>query len=106
MSLVEVQSKNGVSIRLTKERWEHITFNHPEITDLDLNCIIDAVSNPELILKGDTGELLAIKKKARNNIWFVVPYREVDKDDGFILTAYLTTNLNWLLQRDVIWNKK
>lgn len=40
------------------------------------------------------------------HLWFVVVYKEVNKDDGFIITSYLTTDMKWLLKREMIWNKE
>lgn len=104
MLLDTATSKNGVQIRLTQERWTHITKSHLEIPDKDHSVIMKVISDPELILRGDKGELLAVRKKSRSKIWYVVPYKEAEKD-GFVLTAYLTTDLRWLLHREVIWNK-
>jgi len=104
--ILTVLSKNGISIRLTQERWSHIITSHLEIKSQDLKTIISVVENPEFILKGDLDELLAIKKKAGSKSWFVIPYKEIGESDGFILTAYLTTDIRWLFQRKVIWSKE
>lgn len=106
MILATAISKNGAPIRLTEERWNHIITSHLEINLQDFKTIISVVENPDLILQGDAGELLAVKKKHRTNSYFVVPYKEVSKNDGFVLTAYLTTDNRWLLQRKVIWSKE
>ena len=106
MLLATCLSKNKVTIRLTEERWKHIIASHLEIDPKNFSTIINTVENPDLILKGDTGELLAVKKKSRKKIWLVVPYKETNDNDGFVLTAYLTTDSDWLFQREVIWNKK
>ena len=42
-------SKNGVPIRLTSERWQHITSGHPEIADYYYE-ILDAIENPDTVL--------------------------------------------------------
>ena len=52
MILATVDSINGVSIRLTEERWEHILDNHLELSDSDIDLILDAVRDPEYILSG------------------------------------------------------
>ena len=106
MVLATAISKNGILIRLTKERWLHITLSHKEIDSAKFTTIIEVIENPDIILRGDHGELLAVKKKPRKKLYFVVPYKEVNQQDGFILTAYLTTDSRWLFQRKIIWNKK
>lgn len=105
MVLATAKSKNGVSIRLTNERWYHITLVHPEINHDNYSIILEVVKNPDFIFKGTQGELIATRREPGKKAWIVVPYKEVTDKDGFILTAYLTTNLNWLLQKEVIWNK-
>jgi len=57
-----------------------------------------------MILEGDADELLAVKK-TRKKMWFVVVYKEINQKDGFILTAYITTDEKWLFKRKVLWNK-
>jgi len=104
--LVTVVSKNGIQIRLTEERWNHIITSHLEIDPKDFKGIISVVEDPDYILKGDLDELLAVKKKPRSKLWIVVPYKELTKNDGFVLTAYITTDYHWLFQREVIWNKE
>lgn len=99
-------SKNGIKIRLTEERWLHIIYSHKEIDPADFSEALDVVENPDFILKGDEEELLAVKKRARRKEWFVVIYKEINKDDGFIITSYLTTDMKWLLKREIIWNKE
>ncbi len=105
MILAKVISKNGIAVRLTDERWQHITLSHQEINAADFLDIIKVVENPDIILKGDTGEVLAIKKEARKQVWIVVAYKEVSLEDGFIITAYITTDSRWLFQREIIWDK-
>lgn len=99
-------SKNKVTIRLTEERWFHITYSHKEIDPKYFNVALSAVGNPDIILVGDSDELLAVKKRARRRDWFVVVYKEINSKDGFIITAYLTTNVRWLLKRKIIWSKE
>lgn len=106
MVILTVLSKNGVPIRLTQERWKHIITSHLEINPQDFKRVISVIEDPDFILQGDLDELLAIKKKAGSKSWFVVPYKEVNGSDGFILTAYLTTDIRWLFQRKVIWSKE
>lgn len=106
MLLAKVFSKNKVTIRLTSERWHHIVTSHLEIDLEDYKSIVNVVKDPDVIFKGDQGELLAVKKKAGKKIWIVVAYKEIGKIDGFILTAYLTTDNSWLFRKEIIWNKQ
>lgn len=105
MILATATSKNGVLIRLTDERWNHIITSHKEINSEDYAMVMNIILDPDVIFKGDTGELLAVSKKPRKKMWVVVAYKEVRGEDGFILTAYLTTNSSWLFKREILWNK-
>lgn len=57
-----VTSKNGIAIRLTDERWSHITEEHAELAGFRRD-VLETVSEPERILAGGAGELLALKKQ-------------------------------------------
>jgi hypothetical protein len=56
-----VYSKNGIPIRLTHERWSHITEEHGELTGLRSE-IMATVANPTAIFAGNRGELLAVRE--------------------------------------------
>lgn len=106
MVLGTATSINGAKIRLTQERWIHITTSHLEFDPDDYKTILDVIGNPDIILKGDTGELLATKKQSRKRVWIVVAYKEVTKQDGFVLTAYFTSDLTWLFKKEIVWSKQ
>ena len=54
-------SKNGITIRLTDERWSHITDEHGELAGLEPE-VLAAIANPVRILEGGEGELLAVRE--------------------------------------------
>lgn len=56
----EVKSKNDVPIRLTEERWFHITEEHSEMAGYYFE-VLETVEEPETIYEGKMGELLAIR---------------------------------------------
>ena len=94
-------SKNGIPIRLTDERWAHITEEHCELAGLRLE-VLETVSNPERIVAGGAGELLAIHPLGVDK-WLVAVYREV-VDDGFIITAFLSSKIHVLNKRRQVWS--
>ena len=98
--LETVSSKNGVLIRLTDERWAHITEEHCELAGLRLE-VLETVANPSRVLEGGKGELLAVRDISRGK-HLVVVYREL-KDDGFIITAFLTSKKKALNRRIQLW---
>ncbi len=95
-----VTSKNGVAIRLTDERWAHITEEHCELAGLRSE-VVETVSQPERILLGGDGECLAIRELGAGK-HLVVVYRE-QADDGFIITAFLTRRVRSLERRKQVW---
>lgn len=91
-------SVNGVPIRLTNERWEHIISNKPYMYDYD-DIVLDAVTQPTAILRGYAGALVAVLALGRNRFLHVV-YKEVSRDDGFIVTAFIARDYR---RNQVIW---
>jgi hypothetical protein len=94
-------SKSNIPIRLTDERWEHIAEQHPEVSN-SRKLVLDTIENPERILEGNDGELLAVKT-VETGKWLVVVYRETD-NDGFIITAFFTRRARSLSKRVVTWS--
>src|SRR4030042_5168196 len=83
-------SNNNVPIRLTDERWHHISTGHPEIADYYYE-ILEAVENPRFIYKGNYDSLIAVGAKIEQSGKFiVVVYKEISNSDGFIITAYIS----------------
>ncbi len=96
-----VTSKNGVTIRLPEERWDHILTGHGELAEMQQD-VLDTVAEPERILAGGAGELLAVREIEEDK-WLVVIYRELDDEDGFIITALVTRRTQWLEKREQQW---
>lgn len=42
------RSRNGVPIRLTPERWAHITDHHPEMA-LQRERVLESIAEPDII---------------------------------------------------------
>jgi hypothetical protein len=95
-----VISKHAVPIRLTDERWAHITEEHGELAGYRLD-VLETVMEPLRILAGGAGELLAIREVEIGK-YLVVVYREII-GDGFIITAFLTRRINTLNRRQQLW---
>ena len=87
-----VISKAGVPVRLTDERWFHIVENHDEVAGY-YDQVLEAVEDPDLILQGYGGALIAAKALGR---------RELGRKDGFIITAYFTSEVP---RRRIRWRK-
>ncbi len=96
-----VYSKNKVPIRLTEERWIHITEEHNEIAGYYFE-VLEVVSNPEAIYKGKEGEYIAVRPMEEKK-YLIVIYREISEDDGFIITAFITRRIKYLERRQKLW---
>jgi hypothetical protein len=95
-----VTSKNGVPIRLTDERWVHITEEHNELAGMRLE-ILETVADPTQIFAGNRGKLFAIREIAPGK-HLVVIYRE-GPNDGFIITAFMTRRIHAFRRRQRLW---
>lgn len=94
-------SRNGVPIRLSEERWFHIVENHDDLAG-HYEDVPGTVEDPDVILQGDAGALVAGKRLAARRHLAVV-YKEVTANDGCVVTAYLTRRL---ARRTVGWRKQ
>lgn len=93
-------SVEGVPIRLTHERWFHIAENHDDLAGY-YEDVLGLIENPDFILQGYRGSLVAAKHYGRQRYLMVV-YRQVSLEDGFIITAYFTRKVD---RRKAIWKK-
>ena len=95
-----VYSINHVPIRLTAERWEHIVSNKPYMAAYE-ERMFDAIEHPTCILRGYAGSLVAVLALGRDQFLHVV-YKELNREDGFVITAFLARNFN---RRMVLWSQ-
>jgi len=84
-------SKAGVPIRLTDERWYHIVENHDDLAGYYDDVLI-TVEEPDYILRGYGGALVAVRSLGRRKFLAVI-YKEVTRNDGFIITAYFANSV-------------
>ena len=96
-----VKSKNGVPIRLTEERWFHITEEHSEMAGYYFE-VLETLQEPEAIYEGKVGELIATKEIEPGK-YLVVVYKETNQDEGFVITAFLTRRIKQIERRIKIW---
>ncbi|KAF5428727.1 hypothetical protein C5S39_10680 [Candidatus Methanophagaceae archaeon] len=96
-----VRSKTYVPIRLTEERWFHITEEHSEMAGYYFE-VLEEMEEPEAIYEGKKGECIAVRE-IENGKYIVVIYKELSKEDGFVITAFLTRQRKKLERRQKIW---
>jgi hypothetical protein len=94
-------SINGVPIRLTHERWYHITENHDEMAGY-FHEVLETLEQPDFVVRGNAGTLKAAKNFGRKK-WLVVIYKEVSRSDGFVITSYF---LESRLKGEMIWPQR
>ena len=102
-----VKSQNGVPIRLTKERWNHITTSHLDMEN-NQEAAIETTQNPDMMLRGIADEMRAVRFFPKTHLGpkhVVVAYKEVSPWDGFVLTAYKTSKVDKIMKRGVIWKR-
>jgi hypothetical protein len=100
-----VHSHNGVPIRLTEERWQHVMHRHPDM-ETQREWALETLVEPDMIQEGDFGTLLAARLYPETPLtrkYLVVVYRETNSEDGFVLTAYLASQLS--ARRDTLWKR-
>lgn len=69
--------------------------------------VIETVSSPDNIVYGHSKELLAVKHYSKTSIGekhCVVVYKE-ENGDGFIVTAFMTSKGDKIIERGEIWRK-
>ncbi len=99
--MTTVTSVNKVSIRITHERWLHITEEHPEMAGYYYE-VIETITEPEAIFLGNREEYLALKAIEPDK-YIVAVYKEICLNDGFIITAFLTRNKERIERRKKVW---
>jgi len=95
------RSVDGVPIRLTTERWFHIVENHDDLAGY-YDDVLAIVENPDLVLRGYGGSLIAARGYGRRRYLMVV-YRQVSTEDGFIITAYFTSKID---RKKAVWKRQ
>jgi hypothetical protein len=98
-------SINVIPIRLTDERWHHISIGHPEMADYYYE-ILETIENPAIVYQGNSGELIALSKQIQpSGKFFVVVYKETDSKDGFVITAFLSNKQIFFEKKKIIWKQ-
>ena len=96
-----VISQGDVPIRLTDERWFHIVESHDDLAG-HYDEVLETVEDPDLILQGYHGALIAVRALGRRK-YLAVIYREMSRNDGFVITAYFTSEIS---RRMIKWRKE
>ena len=86
-------SRSGFTVRVTSERWAHITESHDYMAGY-LDHVIETVEDPDWLVKGWIDEVIAMKQypvSTSGKKYLVVVYK--DLPDGFVITAFMTLKI-------------
>lgn len=98
------RSKNDVPIRLPDERWLHITEEHSEMAGYYFD-VLETIREPDVIYQGKSQELIAVKEIEPEK-YIVVIYKELHKQDGFVITAFFTKEIKRIEDKRIkIWQR-
>ena len=96
-----IKSKNNVPIRFPEERWFHITEEHSEMAGYYFE-VLETIEQPDIIYEGKSGEFIAVKEIEKGK-YIIAIYRALSKNDGFVITAFFTKRITYLIRRKKIW---
>ncbi|GBL12193.1 hypothetical protein MSj_03707 [Microcystis aeruginosa Sj] len=72
-----------------------------------IDMVLETIAEPDLIVKGWTDELIALKHYPKTVISrkdTVVIYKQL-KNDGFVITAFLTSSCEKIIKRGILWQQ-
>lgn len=85
---IEVVSKLGRLIRVTKRHWEHVEAKHESVSGLE-ERVKEALRNPIYVRLSKEDKDVYLYYAPCGNYYICVVCRHLN-GDGFIITAYLT----------------
>ena len=100
-------SHNGVPIRLTAERWAHIVEAHDYLAGLH-EWVLETIGDPDAVVVGWEGALIATQRRESTRLGekhVVVVYREAGSQDGFVITAFLTSRVEKVWKGGMVWQR-
>jgi hypothetical protein len=106
--LAKIKSKDYVPIRITQERWLHVVEHHDYMAG-NLEKVIETIEDPDYLVAGSRGEKLALRCYSETPIsekHVVAVYKEVNREDGFLITAFMTSQPETILKKGVLWQKR
>lgn len=102
-----VTSRNGISIRLTAVRWAHIVEAHDYMAG-NQDLVFETIEGPDCVVQGEKDVLIAIRRYEKTSISeknMAVFYKETINNDGFVITAFMTSKPEKIYKKGVLWKK-
>ena len=106
--LAAVKSKSQVPIRITQERWLHVVEHHNYMAG-NLEKVIETIEDPDYLVAGLREEVVALRHYPETSIsekYVVAVYKEVSREDGFLITAFMTSKPETILKKGVLWQRR
>ena len=106
-TLASADSHSGVPVRLTYERWGHIVEAHDYMAGL-YDWVLETVADPDALVAGWAGSIVATRHYPYTPItekYLIVIYRELSTIDGFVITAFLTSKIEKVWKRGILWQR-
>ncbi|MDA0672471.1 MAG: hypothetical protein O3C67_02025 [Cyanobacteria bacterium] len=104
--LAIIQSYSQVPIRITYTQWAHVLENHDYMAGC-LEFVLETLGEPDYIATGLKDELIALKAYPKTPISkksVVVVFKEL-LDEGFLITAFMTSKPEKILKRGIKWQR-
>ncbi|PJB74626.1 MAG: hypothetical protein CO096_03150, partial [Armatimonadetes bacterium CG_4_9_14_3_um_filter_66_14] len=79
----------------------YVVESHEELASY-YHEVLETIEDPALVVRGNRGTLKAARNLGRLK-WLIVVYREVSREDGFLITAYL---LDTKPKGEVVWRQQ
>ena len=91
-NIFEVVDKTGRKISLSKERWKHITIEHPEISNY--NDLINVIENPDKVLESDRDSKVRwyYSYNKKRKLYFKVSVKYLN-GEGYVITAHYISKI-------------
>lgn len=73
----------------------------------NMELVIETIGDPDAMVVGSKGELIALhyyETTVLSEKYVVAVYREFS-DDGFLITAFMTSRPDTILRKGILWQK-
>ena len=105
MAMRSFRSISGNPVTFTNAGMDHIAKRHPELKNFDLaDKISITIESPDYVVQGKFGRYIAVRLepmllgKAK---YMVVIY----EDGGEVITAFMTSKIEKIVRRTVLWKR-
>ena len=93
MDIFEIKDKYGKKVKLPRERWNHITSEHPQLVNV-LEVMIDTILNPTFLKQSphDRNVKYYYKKIKEKRRYLMVAVKYLN-GEGYVITSFYTRKI-------------